>query len=40
MNNYYTEGTIKNVTVEGNDVTFTLEPTSPYVFEEKIVYLM
>lgn len=35
MNNYYTEGTIKNVTVEGNDVTFTLEPTSPYVFEEK-----
>ncbi len=35
MSNYYIEGVIKNVTVEGNDVTFTLEPTSPYVFEKK-----
>ena len=35
MSNYYTEGTIKNIAVEGKDVTFTLEPTSPYVFEEK-----
>ena len=35
MNNYYTEGVIRNVTIEGNNVSFTLEPTSPYVFEKK-----
>ena len=35
MNNYYTEGTIKNVIVVGEDVIFTLEPTTPYVFEKK-----
>lgn len=35
MSNYYTEGVIRNVTIEGNNVSFTLEPTSPYVFEKK-----
>ena len=35
MSNYYTEGTIKNVTVEGSNVSFTLDPIAPYVFEKK-----
>ena len=35
MSNYYTEGIIKNVTVESSNVSFTLDPTAPYVFEKK-----
>ena len=35
MSKYYTEGTIKNVTVEGSNVSFTLDPIAPYVFEKK-----
>ena len=35
MSNYYTEGVVKSVTVEGTNVFFALEPTAPYVFETK-----
>lgn len=32
---YTTEGFIKTISVKGNTVTFTLDPASPYSFEEK-----
>ena len=35
MSDYKTEGFIKTVKIEGSSVTFTIEPSEPYVFESR-----
>jgi hypothetical protein len=35
MSTFHTEGLIKEVRIEGEKVTFTLEPVASYIFEKK-----
>ena len=35
MSKFHTEGLIKEVRIDGEKVTFTLEPVTPYIFENK-----